>query len=168
MGKACALDIHKDSVFACILDEQGKKLLEKRCGTFTPDLTALRDALIEQGRGRIAMESTGICWMPVWHVLESDFSLKPVNPHFIKQLPGRKSDVKDTQRIATLLHKGMMRGSFVPSPVILELRVYFRKYGKLKQQVTRVLTVMNSISIKSGIRASSCPSSIGQEFPEYR
>ena len=124
MEKACGLDVHKDSVFACILDEQGKKLLEKRYGTLTPDLTALRDALIENGCGRIAMESTSIYWMPVWHVLESDFSLKLVNPYFIKQLPGRKSDVKDAQWIATVLHKGLLRGSLIPCKEIKKLLKY--------------------------------------------
>ncbi len=60
MEKVCGLDVHKDSVFACILDEQGKRILEKRYGTLTPDLTALREALIEQGWGSVAMKSTGI------------------------------------------------------------------------------------------------------------
>jgi hypothetical protein len=60
MEKACGLDVHKDSVFACILDEQGKKILEKRYGTLTPDLTTLRDTLVSHDCGSIAMESTGI------------------------------------------------------------------------------------------------------------
>jgi hypothetical protein len=58
MEKACGLDVHKESVFACILDEQGKKNFEKRYGTLTPDLIALRDTLVEHGCGRVAMEST--------------------------------------------------------------------------------------------------------------
>ncbi|HXL00278.1 MAG TPA: transposase [Dysgonamonadaceae bacterium] len=70
---ACGFDIHKDSVFACILDEQGKRILGKRYGTLTPDLTALREALIEQGCGRVAMESTGIYRMPIWYVLNRIF-----------------------------------------------------------------------------------------------
>ncbi len=95
MEKACGLDVHKDSIFACILDEQGKKILEKRYGTLTPDLISLRDVLVKKGCGNVAMESTSIYWIPIWKVLSSDFSLKPANPYFIKQLPGRKSDVKD-------------------------------------------------------------------------
>ena len=85
-SKACGFDIHKDSVFACILDEQGKRILEKRYGTLTPDLTALREALIEQGCGRVAMEGASIYRMPIWHVLESDFSLKPVNPLMSREI----------------------------------------------------------------------------------
>lgn len=65
MEKACSLNVHKDSVFACILDEQSKKVLEKRYWALTPDLTALRDALVSHGCGRVAMESTSIYWMPV-------------------------------------------------------------------------------------------------------
>ena len=71
MEKACGLDVHKDSVFACILDEKGEKNLEKRYGTLTPDLTELRDMLVEQGCGRVAMESTSIYWMPIRYVIES-------------------------------------------------------------------------------------------------
>ncbi len=65
MEKACDLDVHKDSIFACILNEGGKKNLEKRYGTLTPDLIALRDALVEKGCGNVAMESTSIYWMPI-------------------------------------------------------------------------------------------------------
>ena len=95
MDKSCGLDVHKDSVFACILDAQGKKVFEQRFGTLTSELTGLRDTLVEYGCGRVAMESTSIYWIPVWNVLRSDFSLKLANPYFIKQLSGRKSNVKD-------------------------------------------------------------------------
>jgi transposase len=109
----------------------------------------------------IALESTGIYWIAVWDLLyEMGFKLTLVNPYSIKQMPGRKSDIKDAQWIATFLHKGMLRGSFVPSPVIQELRIYSRKQGKLKQQVTRVLTAIDSILVKCGIRTSSCLSNI--------
>ena len=100
MDKVCGLDVHKDSVFACILDENGKKILEERYGTLTPDLDKLRDALVHHGAGRVAMESTSIYWIPVWRVLESDFEMTLVNPYLIKRLPGRKSDIKDAQWLA--------------------------------------------------------------------
>jgi hypothetical protein len=61
MEKACSLDVRKDSVFACILDEEGKKNFEKRFGTLTPDLIALRDAIVAHDCGSVAMESTGAC-----------------------------------------------------------------------------------------------------------
>ena len=65
MEKACGLDVHKDSVFACILDEQGKKKFEKRYGTLTPELDNLRDMLVAQDCSRVAMESASIYWMPI-------------------------------------------------------------------------------------------------------
>ena len=71
-----------------------KKILDNRYKTLTTDLIKLRDDLVSQGCGIVAMD-TSIYWMPVWRVLQSDFSLKLANPYFIKQLPGRKSDVKD-------------------------------------------------------------------------
>jgi transposase len=110
--------VHKDSIFACILDAQGKKILEKRYGTLTPELTELRDTLVSYDCGRVAMESTSIYWMPVWRVLQSDFSLKLANPYFIKQLPGRKSDVKDAHWISQCLQKDLIRGSFVPDDIL--------------------------------------------------
>jgi transposase len=125
MEKACGLDVHKDSVFACILDEQGKKIFEKRYGTLTPHLTDLRDTLAGMGCGRVAMESTSIYWMPIWHVLSGDFSLTLANPYFIRQLPGRKSDVKDAQWIAQCLQKDLIRGSFVVDGELQQMRPDF-------------------------------------------
>ena len=122
MEKVCGLDVHKDSVFACILDSQGKKVFEQRFGTLTSELTKLRDTMVEYGSGRAAMESTSIYWIPIWRTLQSDFSLKLANPYFIKQLPGRKSDVKDAQWIAECLQKDLIKGSFVPDEVLQQLR----------------------------------------------
>ena len=84
-----------------------------------------------------------------------------VNPFLIKQLPGRKSDVKDAQWIAQLLYKDMLRGSFVPGEQIQELRSYTRAYGKLQQRITRMQTKMDNILVQAGIRLSSLVSDIG-------
>jgi hypothetical protein len=69
MDRYGGLDVHKDSVFTCIIDEKREKIFEKRFGTLTPDLLELRDALVEHHAGRVAMESTSIYWMPVWRAL---------------------------------------------------------------------------------------------------
>jgi hypothetical protein len=74
------------------------------------------------------MESTSIYWMPIWGVLQSDFELNLVQPYFIKQLPGRKTDVKDAHRIATCLQKGLIKGSFVPDRDLQQMRQYSRRY----------------------------------------
>lgn len=163
MKKVCGLDVHKDTVFCAIYNGEHYSVV-KEFTTMTPDIYSMGEYLQSEEVEGIALESTGIYWIPVWDLLyEMGFKLTLVNPYLIKQMPGRKSDIKDAQWIATLLHKDLIRGSFVPPPVIQELRVYSRKHGKLKQQVTRILTIMDSILVKSGIRASSCLSSINSK-----
>ena len=125
----------KDSVFSCILDEQGKKIFEKRYGTLTPDLIKLRNTLVEHDCSRVAMESTSIYWMPIWHLLESDFSLSLANPYFIKQLPGRKSDVKDAQWIAECLQKDLIKSSFVPDYLLQQMRQYTRQHRRISEEI---------------------------------
>jgi transposase len=160
MKKVSGLDVHKDSIFCAIYN--GETYSEvKEYETTTVSIYSMGEYLQSEGVSELAMESTGIYWIAVWDLLlEMGFELTLVNPYLIKQMPGRKSDVKDAQWIATLLHKGLIRSSFVPPPLIQELRVYSRKYSKLQQQVTRVLTGMDSILVMCGIRASSCLSSI--------
>jgi transposase len=162
MEKACGLDVHKDSVFACILDEQGKKIFEKRYGTLTPDLDALRDNLVAQGCGRVAMESTSIYWMPIWHVLESDFSLTLANPYFIKQLPGRKSDVKDAQWIAECLQKDLIKSSFVVGGVLQQMRQYARQHRRLTKSRVRLEQQLDNQLQRCNIRFSNYVSNQGK------
>jgi len=160
MKKVCGLDVHKDSIFCAIYNGDICSMV-KEFTTMTPEIYSMGEYLQSEEVEEIALESTGIYWIPVWDLLyEMGFKLTLVNPYLIKQMPGRKSDIKDAQWIATLLHKGLIRGSFVPPPVIQELRVYSRKHGKLKQQVTRILTVMDSVLVKCAIHASSCLSTI--------
>lgn len=161
MEKASGLDVHKDSVFACILDGQGNKIFEKRFGTLTPELTALRDTLVSHGCGRVAMESTSIYWMPVWHVLSSDFSLKLANPYFIKQLPGRKSDVKDAHWIAQCLQKDLIKGSFVPGGVLQEMRQYGRQCFRLTKNRVRLEQQLDNQLQRCNIRFSNYVSNQG-------
>jgi transposase len=155
------LDVHKDSVFCGVYD--GKHHSEvKIFDTFSSSIRQLGEYLKTEGVERVAMESTSIYWIPVWNVLsEMDFDLMLVNPFLIKQLPGRKSDVKDAQWIAQLLHKDMLRGSFIPNELIVELRSYTRTYIKLKQKTTRSLIKMENILVQSSIRLSSLVTHIG-------
>lgn len=104
MRNVYGLDVHKDSVFMCILKENGDKI-EEKSGVLTPELERLRDLLVYHSVGEIAMESTSIYWIPIWRVLCSDFNVKLINPYFIKQLPGRKTDIKDAHWIATFCRK---------------------------------------------------------------
>lgn len=115
MRNVCGLDVHKDSMFIYILKENGDKI-EEKFGVLIPALDRLRDLLVFHSVGEIAMESTSIYWIPIWRVLCNDFSVKLVNTYFIKQLLGRKTDVKDAQWIATALQKELIKGSFIPEP----------------------------------------------------
>ena len=160
MKKTCGLDVHKDTVFCAIFD--GHHLGEvKEYQTTTPGIYLMAEDLQLQGVSRVAIESTGIYWIPVWNILEEmGFKLMLVNPFLIKQMPGRKSDVKDAQWIATLLHKGLLRESLIPCKEIRELRVYSRKYMKLQQKQTSVLQQMERALEVCGIRITSFVSNI--------
>ena len=98
MKTVCGLDVHKDSVYLCILTEYGG-LVEKVFGVLTYQLEEIRDLMLAQRVTEAFMESTSVYWIPIWCVLSPHFKLDLANPYFIKQLPGRKSDVKDAQWI---------------------------------------------------------------------
>lgn len=159
MRTVCGLDVHKDSVFMCILDEKGGKI-EEKFSTLTPDLDRMRDLMISHGVSEVAMESTSIYWVPIWRILESDFSLKLVNPLFIKQLPGRKTDIKDAQWIATALQKELIQGSYVPEHNIQELRLIERRQADLRKKGVRVLQRIDNALQRCNIRLSNYVSDV--------
>jgi transposase len=138
----CAgLDVHKNSVMANArqIDEHGKLCMETRkFGTMTRDLLALSDWLASQGVTHVAMESTGVFWKPVFNILEGRFEVLLVNPQHIKQVPGRKTDVKDCEWIGQLLQHGLLRGSFVPPRTQRDLRDLTRHRAQLVAEQTRV------------------------------
>ena len=159
MKRVCGLDVHKDNTFVCILGENGEKI-EFKTGVLTVELDSFRDKLVELGVGEVAMESTAVYWMPIWRILESDFRLYLVNPLSIKQLPGRKSDVKDAEWIATCLQKGLIRGSFVPPLAIQQLRQYNRRLFDLNKQSVYVQNKIDAALQRCNIRISNYMSNI--------
>ncbi len=154
MRTVCGLDVHKDSVFVCILNESGI-LFQDKFGVLTPDLESLVGTLHTHDVTEVCMESTSIYWMPVWRVLEPYFSLKLVNPYFIKQLPGKKSDVKDAEWIATCLLKDLIRGSYVPEDRIQQLRQYDRRIFDLNKDIVYKLTKLDAALQRCNIRISN-------------
>ena len=154
MRTVCGLDVHKDSIFVCILNENCI-LFQDKIGVLTPDLERLVDVLHEHGATEVCMESTSIYWMPVWRILEPYFSLKLVNPYFIKQLPGKKSDVKDAEWIATCLLKDLIRGSYVPEDRIQQLRQYDRRIFDLNKDIVYKLTKLDAALQRCNIRLSN-------------
>ena len=155
MRQVCGLDVHKDSVFACILNENGV-IFQEKFGVMTPELERLAAALQEHDVSEVCMESTSIYWMPVWRVLEPYVAeLKLVNPYFIKQLPGKKSDVKDAEWIATCLLKDLIRGSYVPADIIQQLRQYDRRISDLNAECVRKLGKLDAAMQRCNIRISN-------------
>jgi transposase len=107
----CAeLDVHQATVVATIRvpDDQGdRRIVTETFGTMTADLLALRDWLQAYGVTHVALESTGVCWKPVYYVLEDTCTLLLINMHALKRVPGRKTDVKDSEWLAQLLECGL-------------------------------------------------------------
>jgi transposase len=131
----CAgLDVHKKTVVACVRrhDADGHVHTEVRTfATMTADLLELADWLDAHGVGPVAMESTGVYWKPVWHLLEGRFELLLINAQHIRKVPGRTTDVKDAEWIARLLQHGLLSASFVPPPPIRPLRDLTRQRTEL-------------------------------------
>ena len=154
MRQVCGLDVHKDSVFVCIINENGVVFQEKY-GVLTPELEQMLAKMMEYHVEEVCMESTSIYWMPVWRVLENYVSLKLVNPYFIKQLPGKKSDVKDAEWIATCLLKDLIKGSYVPDDLIQQLRQYDRRISDLNSEIVRKLGKLDAALQRCNIRISN-------------
>lgn len=153
------LDVHKDSVFLCIMDASGK-IFESKYGVLTPDLNKMASDMQRYGVSEVAMESTSIYWIPIWRVLEGMFDQKLVNPYFIKQLPGRKTDVKDAEWIATCVYKELIRGSYVPELVIQQLRQYDRRIFDLNKEIACKLVKLDACLQRCNIRPSNYLSTI--------
>jgi len=123
--RPAALDVHKSQVTACVRvpGADGARRSEVvEFSTMVGGLLTLRDWLKAHGVTQVAMEATGVYWKPVWAVLEEDFELLLVNARYVKNLPGRKTDVKDAEWLCQLLEAGLLRASFVPPKPIRALR----------------------------------------------
>jgi transposase len=137
--RCAGLDVHQANVVACVRIAEGARASHevRTFETTTKGLLALSDWLRESGCTHVAMESTGIYWKPVWHVLESEFELVLANASHIRNVPGRKTDVNDAMWIADLLAHGLIRGSFVPPTSIQELRDLTRTRKQLVRELAR-------------------------------
>ena len=137
--KCAGLDVHQQTVVACARTGAGKAVTYdvRTFGTTTAELLALSDWLTAHGCTHVAMESSGVYWKPVWHVLEGHFELVLANARHIRNIPGRKSDVNDAPWIADLLAHGLIRGSFVPPEPIQELRDLTRTRKQLVREIAQ-------------------------------
>jgi transposase len=157
----CAgLDVHKQKVVVCVPKLTGG-VVRQEVRTFRTETNALLDMadwLTEEGVTHIAMESTGVYWKPIWNLYEGIFELLLVNAEHIKAVPGRKTDVKDSQWIAELLQHGLLKPSFVPEKPVRQLRDLTRQRVQLIRQKTqganRIQKTLEDANIKLASVAS--------------
>jgi transposase len=163
--RCAGLDVHKDTVMACVRrwGEDGRRDQEVRqFRTWTSTLRDLRQWLAVEGVSQVAMEATGVYWRPVWSMLEALVGVEVllVNPQHVKNVPGRKTDVADACWLAQLLECGLLRGSFVPPPVIARLRDLTRYRKKLIEDRTREIQRVQKLLETAGIKLDSVVSDV--------
>jgi transposase len=156
--RCCGLDVHKQTVVACVLlsEPSGPPQRQIRTfGTFTNELLALGDWLTEQQVTHVALESTGVYWKPIWNLLEVRFELLLVNPRHIKAVPGRKTDVHDAEWLAELLRYGLLKASFVPDRAERELRELTRYRTSLTRERTSAMNRLQKTLEGANIKLAS-------------
>jgi transposase len=155
--RVAGIDVHKEQVSCCAMieGEEGKAKKEVRSySTMSSDLESMKAWLQSQGITHIAMESTGVYWKPVYHILEGSFELILGNAYHIKNIPGRKTDVKDCEWIASLMRYGLIRGSFVPPSWQRELRDLTRYRVKLVQTMSAEKNRVNKVLEDTNVKLS--------------
>jgi transposase len=159
--RCCGVDVHKKRVVACVVVSEPAgppRRAVRTFGTMTEDLERLAAWLAAEGVTHVAMESTGVFWHPVWNVLEGACTLLLANAAHVKQVPGRKTDVRDCEWLADLLRHGLLRGSFVPERAQRELRELTRYRMALiherAAEANRVQQTLEGANIKLAAVAS--------------
>lgn len=161
----CGVDVHRDMIEACIIKGiDAPQIISKRFSTIQSELREFVSWLYENDCYHVAMESTGVYWRPVYEAIE-EFSVYyeniiVANAHHMRNLPGRKTDVKDAQWIATLLQHGLLEPSFVPERTIRDLREFSRAYKNCVGEKSRCLNRMEKFLQTHGFKLSSVLSDI--------
>jgi transposase len=156
------LDVHKAKIVACCIDGRSSPPTVVTCtfGTFRDEIERMRDWLIKRECTHVAMESTGVYWMPVYEVLEGALEIILGNPRHMANVPGRKTDVSDAHWIAKLLRHGLIQRNFVPPRPIRDLRQASRYRRKLMQTRTACLLRVEKLLQCAAIKLSSVASDI--------
>ena len=155
--RGAGFDVHKHSVVTCIMGTGIKKEI-RTYSTMTNDLLRLKAWLKEKEITHVAMESTGVYWKPIFNILEDAFEVILVNARHVKNVPGRKTDVQDSEWLCKLLRSGLMRGSFIPPKPVRELRDLTRYKRKLIQTITAEKQRVEKILEDANIKLSSIAS----------
>lgn len=147
----CGIDTHKDLIVATI--RESDQIFEtQEFDSYTSSLTELRDWCKSKGVSHIAVESTGIYWKPLFNILSDDFEIILVNARHVKNVPGHKTDKKDSRWLSKLLVAGLLKGSFIPPRDIRELRDLVRYRRKLIDQAAseknRIIKTFEDANIK--------------------
>ena len=161
--RCCGIDVHKKTIVVCLAvgkPQEKPKTLVKTFSTMTGDLLACRDWLVSEGCTHAAMESTGVYWKPVFNILEDKMEVILANAKAVKNVPGRKTDVKDCEWLAQLLRYGLIRGSFIPPKPIRELRDLTRYREKLMQKRSSELNRLQKFLEDANIKLASVVSDI--------
>jgi len=182
--RCSGIDVHKRFVVVCLscLQANGKRSKEVRqFSTMTNEIIAMKEWLKASGCSHIAMESTGVYWKPIFHVLEGDFDIVLVNAQHMKAVPGRKTDVKDAEWIADLLQHGLLKASFIPSSEQQAVRDLTRSRMTLLQERSRLVNRIHKVLEDANLKLASVVSDImgmtgqailtalvaGQDDPEH-
>ncbi|MCL2670720.1 MAG: IS110 family transposase [Clostridiales bacterium] len=157
--RCCGLDVHKKSIVACLLSGSEREI--RHFGTLTSDIRALALWLSESNCRVVGMESTGSYWKPIYNILELlDFELIVANAQHIKNVPGRKTDVKDAEWIAQLLRHGLVNSSFIPDKEHREIREIVRYRKSLINERAREINRLEKMLQGGNIKLSSVVSEL--------
>ena len=159
VARGCGMDVHKETVVATIAGV-GIEQETRTFSTFTNSLEELKEWLQSAGITHAAMESTGVYWKPVFNVLEADFEILLVNARHVKNVPGHKTDQRDSRWLTKLLLSGLLKGSFIPPVEIRQLRDLFRYKRKLTGQVSAEKNRLQKILEDANIKLSSVVSDV--------
>lgn len=181
--RCSGFDVHKRFVVVCLsVIEQGQRHKELRqFSTMTNEILMLKEWLKASGCTYIAMESTGVYWKPIYHLLQDSFEIVLVNAQHMKNVPGRKTDVKDAEWIADLLQHGLLKASFIPSSEQQAVRDLTRTRMRLLQERTRLINRIQKVLEDANLKLASVVSDVmgvtgqailralvaGQEDPEH-
>ncbi len=161
--RCCGIDVHKKNIVVCLAvgkPNEKPRTTVKTFSTMTRDLLACRDWLVSEGCTHAVVESTGVYWKPVFNILEDSMEIILANARDVKNVPGRKTDVKDCEWLAQLLRHGLVKASFIPPKPIRELRDLTRYREKLTQKRSSEINRIQKFLEDANIKLSSVASDI--------
>jgi transposase len=160
----CGIDVHQSQITASIR-KSSDEVETREFEAYTSSLTSLREWCKSEGVTHVAMESTGVYWKPVFNILEEDFEVILVNARHVKNVPGHKTDKKDSRWLSKLLLSGLLKGSFIPPRDIRELRdlVRYRKkvVGQIASEKNRIIKILEDANIKLSSALSNVDGAVG-------